>query len=133
MTFKNKKIELPKLTIEFVEKIEELEHLNLQLIDGLVNKRVVLEKLYDFLFALLGNEKLEELLGCSSFEEVDTKELELLYFYLKTEYDRPLEEASIKKQQESINSLLKGTNMKDVLELMNSQKNRTKIANRQNR
>lgn len=133
MTFKNKKIELPKLTIEFVEKIEELEHLNLQLIDGLVNKRVVLEKLYDFLFALLGNEKLEELLGCSTFEEIDTKELELLYFCLKTEYDRPLEEASIKKQQESINSLLKGTNIKDVLELMNSQKNRTKIDNRQNR
>ena len=49
MNFKNKKIDLPKFTIAFEEKIEEIENLNKNFLLGNVRRVEVLRKCYEFL------------------------------------------------------------------------------------
>ncbi|WP_250277369.1 hypothetical protein [[Clostridium] colinum] len=117
MNFKNKNIELPKFTIIFEEKIEEIERLNKDLILGKVSRIVVLKKCYEFLAELLTEEKLLEILQGNSFEEIDTKELELFFFYVKLEYEKPLEDAITKREQERINNIFKNTNISEVVKV----------------
>ncbi len=117
MNFKNKKIDLPKFTIAFEEKIEEIENLNKNFLLGNVRRVEVLRKCYEFLSDLLTEEKLLEILESASFEDIDTKELELLFFIIKTEYERPLEEATVKREQEKINGIFKNTNISDIIKI----------------
>lgn len=117
MNFKNKKLNLPKFTISFEEKMEEIENLNKNFLLGNVRRIEVLRKCYEFLSDLLTEEKLLVILESASFDDVDTKELELLFFMIKTEYERPLEEATVKREQEKINGIFKNTNISDIIKI----------------
>lgn len=122
MKFKNKKIELPKFTIYFEEKLEEIEKLSKELIKGEVTRVSVLRKCYEFLAELLTEEKLLEILESNSFNDVDMKELELLVFFIKTEYEKPLEEAISKKEIEKLNSILGTPKISEIIKLANNSK-----------
>ena len=117
MHFKNKKIELPKFTIAFEEKLEEIEKFNKDLMLGKVGRVIVLKKCYEFLTELLTEEKVLEILESDSSEEIDMKELELLFFYIKSEYEKPLEEAIAKREQERINGIFKNANISEIIKL----------------
>lgn len=36
---------------------------------------------------------------------------------IKTEYERPLEEATVKREQEKINGIFKNTNISDIIKI----------------
>ncbi|MDE6357904.1 MAG: hypothetical protein K2L15_04875 [Eubacteriales bacterium] len=123
MKFKNKTIELPKFTIVFEEKLEEVENLNKDLIKGKVSRVTVLKKCYDFLAELLTEEQLLNMLDSNSYETVDMKELELLFYYIRTEYEKPLKDAILKDEQEKINGILNNPKISDILKLSKGVKN----------
>lgn len=122
MKFKNQKIELPKFTIAFEEKLEEIEKLNRELLRGEIGRSAVLRKCYEFLEELLTKEKLLNILESNSFEEIDMKELELLFFFIKTEYEKPLEEAISKKEIEKLNIVLDNPKISEIIKLANNSK-----------
>lgn len=122
MKFKNKTIELPKFTIYFEEKMEEVETLNKELIKGKVSRVTILKKCYDFLAELLTEEQLLNILDSPSYETVDMKELELLFYYVRTEYERPFKEAVSKDEQERINSIFNNPKISEIIKLSNNVK-----------
>lgn len=117
MQFKNNKIELPKFTMHFEKMLEELDFLNIDLELAKVGRTTVLKKCYEFLAELLTENKLLEILNSNSFEEIDTKELELLFYLIRMEYQRPLEEAITNHQQEQLNSVLNNHTVSEILKI----------------
>lgn len=124
MLFKNKEFDLPKFTFEFEEKLEKLEECNKKLISGEIGRTVVLKKCYKFLTELLSEETLLDILTSAKFEEVDMKELELLFFLIKSEYEKPLKEASIKKEKDLLNKMFTGTNISEIIKLSEKMSNK---------
>lgn len=114
LKFKEKEVALPKFTLLFEQKHEELNNLNRKLIAGTVSRVEVLKKCYEFLSELLGENAVLNLLEGNSIEDIDTKELELLFLLVITEYERPVKEEKAKLEKKvNFNNL--GTNIKEIL------------------
>ena len=122
LKFKEKEVTLPKFTLHFEQKHEELNNLNRKLIAGAVSRVEVLRKCYEFLSELLGESTVLNLLEGNSIEDVDTKELELLFLLVITEYERPVKEEKVKLEKR-INFDNLGTNIKEIIQNVQSTKN----------
>lgn len=125
MKFKEKEIELPNFTIDFEEKLEELEKMNHKFVKGEISRVEVLKKCYIFLANLLSEKKLLEILNAKKMEEVDMRELELLFFKIKTEYEKPLDEAILQKEKEKLKKMFKDPDIREAI-LLNKNLNKQK-------
>ncbi len=122
MKFNNFNIELPKFTIGLAEKMEEIQSISKDLLTGNTSRRTILEKKFEFLTELFTEEKALQFLSGSCFEDIDIKNLELLYLSIKNEYERPIKEAEVKEHVDELNLMFKNGNIKDIVDIMKIQK-----------
>ena len=122
MKFNNFIIDLPKFTIGLAEKMEEIQSISKDLLIGNTSRRTILEKKFEFLTELFTEEKALQFLSGSCFEDIDIKNLELLYLSIKNEYERPIKEAEVKEHVDELNLMFKNGNIKDIVDIMKIQK-----------
>lgn len=122
MKFNNFIIDLPKFTIGLAEKMEEIQNVSKDLLTGNTSRRTILEKKFEFLTEIFTEEKALQFLSGSCFEDIDIKNLELLYLSIKNEYERPIKEAEVKEHVDELNLMFKNGNIKDIVDIMKIQK-----------
>lgn len=112
----NKEIDLPKLTFELMEKLENIKENKFKM------KRInLIKSKYNFLCKYLTDAEVHRLLDGNSLEDINIKNLELLFFSIENELDKPLIEAQIKEQTQQFEMLLNNKNIKEVLNIYNNQ------------
>ena len=95
VNFDNKKVELPKYSIELALKIEELDNFEGSIADGL-------KRMYDFISEVIGLEKTEELLG--EFTSSDPNLINILFLQIVNEYNKPLQDYTIKRSTQVLDN-----------------------------
>lgn len=120
MKFLNdKEINLPKLTFGLMEKLENIKENKFKM------KRMdLIESKYNFLCKYLTEAEVHRLLDGNSLEDINIKNLELLFFSIENELDKPLIKAQIKEQTQQFELLLNDKNIKEVLNIYNNQNKR---------
>ena len=95
VNFENKKIELPKYSIDLALKIEELDNFEGSIADGL-------KAMYDFISEVIGIEKTEEVLG--EFNASDPNLINILFLSIVNAYNKPLQDYTIKQSTEVLDN-----------------------------
>ena len=93
-------IELPNYNFNIVRKMEDVETVINNASKHYAEK---CKKMYSFVSELLGNEKVEAVLG--GFDNCDPNDIHILYLSIKDCYNQPLQNYQNEKGQEKINSI----------------------------
>lgn len=97
-----KSYDLPKKTIEVVEKIDAV--LKVDSIKGM-DLRNKFQKLHDFTSDLLGKENAVEVLGGDTIDSVDLSEVTLATRKIIDAYDKPIADYEADKTKSKLNAL----------------------------
>lgn len=97
-----KSYDLPKKTIQVVEKIDTI--LKVDSIKGM-NLRDKFQKLHDFTCDLVGKENAEEILGGNSIDSIDLSEVTLAARKIIDAYDKPVADYEADKAKRRLNEL----------------------------
>lgn len=83
----NRNYELPKKTLEVMEKLDDV--LKVDSIKGL-GVRQKYERIHKFVKDIFGEEKAVEMLGSDNLSELDTSELALIVIKVNEAYEKPV-------------------------------------------
>lgn len=114
INFNNKKIELPKCTRGIIAQTIELANKSLEQAKGNYDYMQLIDDMYQFIVSIIGIDTLKEISPHTDVDDVDPKDLEILFIDIRKAYDDRVHNHSTAIMKNNMNALVGALPTKEI-------------------
>lgn len=114
INFNNKKIELPKCTRGIISQTIELANKSLEQAKGNYDYMQLIDDMYQFIVSIIGIDTLKEISPHTDVDDVDPKDLEILFIDIRKAYDDRVNNHNTAIMKNNMNALVGALPTKEI-------------------